>query len=132
VAKFGYSPCRRLDPGDSAVVRRHPDAVAGVAFVVRPAVLAPAPAAVGQVPAPKRETLQSSDRLKITVYREKDLTGEYQVNDKGMISFPLIGQVKAAGFTPAQLQQNLVTTLSNGYLVKPDINVERVPDCNSK
>lgn len=80
----------------------------------------------------KREVLRSSDRLKIVVFREKDLTGEYQINDKGMISFPLVGPIMAAGLTPHQLQENLMKALSKGYLVKPEVNVEWLDDCNPK
>lgn len=93
--------------------------------------------AKGDVPPPPRpdallEKLKSGERLKITVFREKDLTGDYQVNDKGIITFPLIGQVQAAGITPSQLQAHLVQELSKGYLVKPEVSVERLSDCNKK
>lgn len=80
----------------------------------------------------KRQILRSGDRLKITVFREKDMSGEYQINDHGMIAFPLIGQVNAAGLTPRQVQENLTAALAKGYLVKPDVNVAWLDDCRSK
>ena len=84
-------------------------------------------------PAPvKHETLRSGDRLQINVFREKDLTGVYQINDKGMITFPLIGQVTAGGLKPNALQEKLKAELSKGYLVKPDVSVELLPDCITK
>lgn len=83
-------------------------------------------------PAQKNETLKSGDRLQINVFREKDLTGVYQINDKGMITFPMIGQVAAGGMKPDALQEKLKTDLSKGYLVKPEVSVELLPDCITK
>lgn len=80
----------------------------------------------------KNETLKSGDRLQINVFREKDLTGVYQINDKGMITFPMIGQVAAGGMKPDALQEKLKTDLSKGYLVKPEVSVELLPDCITK
>lgn len=80
----------------------------------------------------KREILQKDDRVKVTVFREKDLTGEYQLNEKGMIKFPLLGYVSASGLTAHQLQEKLTAELSKGYLVKPEVSVEFLPDCKGK
>ncbi|PZP56322.1 MAG: hypothetical protein DI586_04155 [Micavibrio aeruginosavorus] len=93
----------------------------------------------GDVPPPAaptakvtREKLQSGDRVKITVFREKDLSGIYQINDKGLITFPLLGQVTAAGMKSSELQVKMTSALAKGYLVKPEVNVELLPDCLTK
>ncbi len=69
-------------------------------------------------------TLGSGDRLKITVFNEDDLSGEFQVDGSGYISFPLIGEVPVRGLTLRQLEQNLVAKLHDGYLVDPRISLE--------
>ncbi len=93
----------------------------------------------GDVPPPAgpaakvtRDDLRSGDRLKITVFREKDLSGIYQINDKGKISFPLLGQVEAGGMKTSELQNKMTSALAKGYLVKPEVNVELLPDCLTK
>lgn len=70
--------------------------------------------------------LTPGDRLKVTVFNEADLTGEYQVTDRGSISFPLIGEVKAAGFSVDQLRLNLVDALQKGFVRNPRVTVEVV------
>jgi len=69
-------------------------------------------------------TLGSGDRLKIIVFGEEDLSGEFQVDGSGHISFPLIGEVTARGHTLRELERNLVEKLSDGYLVDPKISLE--------
>lgn len=70
--------------------------------------------------------LTPGDKLKVTVFNEADLTGEYQVNDRGSISFPLIGEVKAAGFSVEQFRLTLVDALQNGFVRTPRVTVEVV------
>ena len=69
-------------------------------------------------------TLGSGDKLKITVFGEADLSGEFQVDGSGHISFPLIGEVTAKGITIRQLEQRLVAKLQDGFLVSPRISLE--------
>jgi protein involved in polysaccharide export with SLBB domain len=69
-------------------------------------------------------TLGSGDRLKITVFGEDDLSGEFQLDGSGHISFPLIGEVQARGLTMRQLEHKLVEKLLEGYLVDPRISLE--------
>jgi polysaccharide export outer membrane protein len=64
------------------------------------------------------------DVLDITVYRETDLSGKFSVSPDGVITFPLIGQVKAQGYTTAELSDVMRHLLSQGYLVNPQVSVE--------
>ena len=77
------------------------------------------------------EVLKNGSRIHVNVFREKDLTGDYQVNGNGMITFPMLGAVQAQGLTPSALQEKIRSGLANGYLVKPDVSVTRLPDCPS-
>lgn len=69
-------------------------------------------------------TLGSGDRLKVTVYGEADLSGEFQVDGNGGVSFPLIGQVLVKGLSMQQLEQRLVEKLKDGYLTNPRVSLE--------
>ena len=68
--------------------------------------------------------LGSGDKLKINVYGEPDLTGEFTVSGDGRISFPLIGNVDALGQTETQLASKITVALQAGYLKDPKVNVE--------
>lgn len=69
-------------------------------------------------------TLGAGDKLRITVYGEEKLTGEYLVDGSGAIAFPLIGAVPAKGLTPPALARALTTALSKGYLDNPSVAID--------
>jgi polysaccharide export outer membrane protein len=64
------------------------------------------------------------DEVKITVFNEPELSTTYRVDADGLISFPLIGHVMAAGSTIAELQQRITSMLSAGFLRNPQVRVE--------
>ena len=59
----------------------------------------------------------TGDVLRITVYGQPDLTTEVRVGESGNISFPLIGDVKMAGVTPAQGEDDIAQRLSKGGFI---------------
>ena len=59
----------------------------------------------------------TGDVLRITVYGQPDLTTEARVGESGGITFPLIGEVKLAGSTPAQGETEIARRLSKGGFV---------------
>ena len=61
---------------------------------------------------PAAYTIHPQDVLLITVFREPDLSRYYSVRADGMITIPLLGDLKADGFTPLQLKKQLTETLS--------------------
>ncbi len=63
------------------------------------------------------------DTLTIRVFGMQDLTGDYQVDLRGNIGMPLIGEVSAIDKTPAELDALLTTKFSEKYLENPDISV---------
>jgi len=74
-----------------------------------------------QVRAPT--TLGRGDVLNISVYDELDLTAEgIPVRPDGMISFPLVGDIKAEGLTVSELNASLAEKLSR-YIVRPEVSV---------
>jgi protein involved in polysaccharide export with SLBB domain len=68
--------------------------------------------------------LLPGEKLKITVYGEEALTGEYDINPGGYVSMPLIGQIRAAGQTSAEFGRNIAAKYrAGGYLQDPHVNV---------
>ena len=48
--------------------------------------------------------LGTGDKVRVTVYDETDLSGEFEVDATGYVRLPLIGQVNAGGATAYQLE----------------------------
>lgn len=65
----------------------------------------------------------SGDVVRIVVAGQQNLTGDFEVDPEGTISYPILGKVKVAGFATTALEKKLVTLLSEGYLKKPDVSV---------
>lgn len=69
--------------------------------------------------------ISEGDRVKITVFDEASLTGEYDVGLDGTIPFPLIGDVAAKGASPEELNRAITTALRDGgYVLSPRVAVE--------
>ncbi|MEO9876137.1 MAG: polysaccharide biosynthesis/export family protein [Anderseniella sp.] len=67
--------------------------------------------------------LGAGDKVKVNVFGEADLSGEFLVGDNGRIDLPLIGAVQARGQTVTQFQNAVVTRYSGGYLKDPKVSV---------
>jgi len=72
----------------------------------------------------KPYTLDSGDRMRVTVFGQNDLTNTYSVEKSGYIAFPLIGSVIARGHTPKQVESEIARKLRAGFLRNPDVSVE--------
>ncbi|MBB3911835.1 polysaccharide biosynthesis/export family protein [Sphingomonas desiccabilis] len=83
-----------------------------------------APPQQGALAAAADYRLGSGDRLRISVYDEEGMTGEYQVSELGIISFPLIGDYPAGGKTVPQLRADLERRLGSGLLNDPKVTAE--------
>jgi protein involved in polysaccharide export with SLBB domain len=68
--------------------------------------------------------LGPGDKLRLTVFGETDLSGEFTIDGSGFARLPLIGQVHAAGTTSQQLEAVIGSALSQGYLKSPRVSVE--------
>ena len=100
-------------------------------WLVLCAVLLAAPAAAADyAPAPAYNNgnadyrLGSGDKVKVTVFGETDLGGDYQVDATGVLRMPMIGQVKAGGLTAHDVEANIRAALADGYLNDPRVAVE--------
>jgi polysaccharide export outer membrane protein len=63
------------------------------------------------------------DVLDVAVFKVPDLSKTVQVGEDGTITYPLIGQVHAAGRTAHDLEVDLKHKLGEKYLRSPQINV---------
>ena len=81
----------------------------------------------GYVPPPPvhhDSTLGQGDVFKVTVYGEKDLSGEYRVSADGTIDFPLVGPIAVAGKDQTQVAETIKTALMEGeFLKSPHVSV---------
>lgn len=64
------------------------------------------------------------DKIKLTVYGEADLSGEYEVSSTGVVSLPLIGTIQAASTTIHAFEQAVSRKLSEGYLRDPRVSAQ--------
>jgi polysaccharide export outer membrane protein len=67
--------------------------------------------------------LQAGEKIRVTVYGENSLSGDYQIDPSGFVSLPLAGTVKAAGLTQAQLEGELAKKFRTQYLTNPKVTV---------
>lgn len=65
-----------------------------------------------------------ADKVRVTVFGEEALTGEFLVGGNGKISLPLIGETQASGMTIGQFQQEISTALQQGYITEPRVSAE--------
>jgi polysaccharide biosynthesis/export protein len=63
------------------------------------------------------------DVLDVTVFKVPDLNKTVQVKADGIITYPLIGEVPAAGKTAKELARDLAQRLGAKYLRSPQITV---------
>jgi len=71
---------------------------------------------------PDSYVIGAEDVLAINVWKEQELSKSVPVRPDGMISLPLLGDVKATGLTPLQLQDVLTTELKK-YISDPQVTV---------
>jgi polysaccharide biosynthesis/export protein len=85
--------------------------------------------AVAETPAPAMSPsgpyiLGPNDKVRVKVYGETDITGEYEVDGNGNVSIPLAGRIRAAGLTTNQLEGAIRSALSKGMVRNPNVNVD--------
>ena len=67
--------------------------------------------------------LASGDTVKVDVLDEPDLSIKVLIDSSGLINYPFLGRVQAAGLTIRQLEQRIYAGLKAGFLVNPDVRV---------
>ena len=80
---------------------------------------------------PESYVIGAEDVIDVYVWKEPDMSKTIPVRPDGMISLPLVGEVKAAGYTPVQLQDVLADTMKK-YVSDPQVTVvvEKIASLN--
>lgn len=68
--------------------------------------------------------LGPGDHIRIIVYGQPDLSGEFQVDGSGRVALPLVGNVDAGGLSANQFEKRITEKLQPDYLQDPRVSVE--------
>ena len=90
-----------------------------VASAQSAATRAPAPVTVDQA-----YRLGIADKVRVIVFNEDALSGEFLVSDSGTLSLPLIGEVRADGRTLSEVIRDVETKFAEGYLLNPRVSMD--------
>jgi polysaccharide export outer membrane protein len=88
-----------------------------LAFQAKPSFAQTAPAGAFE-----EFVLGVEDKLSISVWKEPDLTKSVIIRPDGKITFPLVGDVQAAGRAPRQLTEDLTKLLAR-FIKEPVVTV---------
>jgi len=100
-------------------------AAAIIALFGAPALAAdlPPPDTVTQARAAGDYRIGPQDMLDIDVSQVPELSKPFEVDTGGNLLLPLVGQVQAAGRTPAELSADIATALKKKYMKDPQVVV---------
>lgn len=111
-----------------------PVALVGCSDSIIPPEIALTPASSKSLSAPGELTTASianeeyrlgiGDKVRILVFGEEDLSGEFTIDNRGSVDLPLIGEAPAAGKTIRQLEQEVVARFKQGYLLDPRVSID--------
>ena len=68
--------------------------------------------------------LRPGDAVKIAVFRDTELTGEYLIDSRGQLQIPGLGVIQAAGLDPDQLKTSIRQALIQLGTTNPQIAVQ--------
>ena len=68
--------------------------------------------------------LGAGDKIRLTVFGEDKLSGDYEIDPGGFVSLPLAGTVKAAGLTKPEFEKLLTENYRSKYLRNPKVTVD--------
>jgi polysaccharide biosynthesis/export protein len=76
-------------------------------------------------PAAAQDTYEigPGDVLSIIVLGQQEMSGDMTVDQEGLLTFPVLGKVKASAMTTKELERKLATLLADGYLKRPELSV---------
>jgi polysaccharide biosynthesis/export protein len=69
--------------------------------------------------------LGPEDQVRVTVFNDPRLTGDFRVSDAGTIALPLVGTVQAAGKSTPEVERAIATEMRNKNLFRdPSVAVQ--------
>ena len=116
-----------VSPASAQPVRPASEAIA--AATPAPPQTTTTPVATAAVPGQGASSdgyiLGINDRVRVLVFGEQSLSGEFLVDSTGRIAMPFIGEIQAAGLTRRQLEEALERKLSaEEILLDPRVSVD--------
>ena len=91
------------------------------AFAAARAADAPAPDNAGRQ---RVYNIRATDKLRITVFQEDDLSSLCRVDAKGTVNLPLVGEIRVRGLTLSEAERTIENAYKDGrYLRKPEVTV---------
>lgn len=72
--------------------------------------------------APEPQVLRPGDLVRLRIWREPELSGDYPVDEQGVVVFPLIGPRTVTDIAPDSLKRDLIEAYAV-YLRNPSIDV---------
>ena len=82
------------------------------------------PPAAGDTIVRPTGTLRSGDLLRVRVYRDSELSGQFLIDAQGNVQIPGLGVIRAAGLDPTEVQERLVEALRSRGFRAPEIAVQ--------
>ncbi len=73
---------------------------------------------------PEEYRLGPEDRIAITVHNQPDLSSKLTLSADGIVSMPLLGEMRATGLSSRQLAARLEAMLGSRFLVDPRVDVQ--------
>ena len=68
--------------------------------------------------------LRPGDALRVVVFRQKELSGEFLIDSRGQLQMPGVGTIQAAGLEPQQVTIRLRQALLERGFADPEISVQ--------
>jgi protein involved in polysaccharide export with SLBB domain len=69
--------------------------------------------------------LGPGDLVRVTVFRQPDLSGQFRLDGDGHLPLPLAGEVRAGNLTTRELEQAIAAQLRDGnFLVDPQVGAQ--------
>ncbi len=68
--------------------------------------------------------LGSGDRVRVTIYGQSDLSGQFEVDGVGIVSLPLVGAVRVGGKSLAEAESAIIRALKPDYLKNPRVSLQ--------
>jgi polysaccharide export outer membrane protein len=116
--------CLTLAPvATSAAAQQAPSRASAPVTTGAPQSIAGSPVA-GLAKVDSDYRLGVADKVRIIVFDEPSLSGEFLVNANGSLSMPLIGDVPVAGSTASVVTEAIRKRLSDGFLKEPQVSID--------
>jgi protein involved in polysaccharide export with SLBB domain len=69
--------------------------------------------------------LGPGDLVRVAVFRQPDLSGQFRLDGDGRLALPLAGEVRAGNLTTRELEQAIAARLRDGnYLINPHVSAQ--------